>query len=239
MRLTASGFPRCCPGMTSRFLLCAFLLLAPAAWAQQTPPPGPEKWEKEIAAFEARDRANPPQKGGIVFVGSSSIRFWSTLEEDFPHHRVLNRGFGGSQVSDSVHYAERLVIPHAPRMVVMYAGGNDINFGKTAEQVRADFQAFVAKVRAGLPDTEIAFISIAPNPKRWAQVETVKAANRLIAEFCAQQPKLKFIDVFPAMLGPDGLPKPDLFRPDRLHMVDKGYRLWVEIVGKALPPADK
>jgi len=214
-------------------------LAEPTPAPKATPKPTPQKWEKEIAAFEAADRETPPQKGGIVFVGSSSIRFWKTLAEDFPHHRVLNRGFGGSQVEDSVYFADRIVIPYAPRMVVMYAGGNDINFGKKPEEVFADFKAFVGKVRAALPETEIAYISIAPNPKRWAQVESVKAANTLIADFCARGPKLKFINVFPAMLGPDGLPKPDIYRDDKLHMVDKGYRIWVDIVGKELPAADQ
>lgn len=198
-----------------------------------------EKWEKEIAAFETKDKETPPAKGGIVFVGSSSIRMWSTLEQDFPKHRVLNRGFGGSQISDSVQFADRIVIPYAPRMVVMYAGGNDLNAGESPEQIFADFQAFEKKVHAALPDTEIAFISSAPNPSRWAQVENVKALNKSVADFCAKTPKTKFIDVFPHMLGPEGLPKPDIFREDRLHMVDKGYRIWTEVVGKQLPAADK
>lgn len=232
--------------MLPRLLVAAAFLAAPLlSFAEPTPAPKatpkptPQRWEKEIAAFEAADRETPPAKGGIVFVGSSSIRLWKTLAEDFPHHRVLNRGFGGSQVEDSVYFADRIVTPYAPRYVVMYAGGNDINAGKKPEEVFADFKAFVAKVRAKLPETGIAYVSIAPNPKRWAQVESVKAANALIADFCAKEPKLKFINVFPAMLGPDGLPKPDIYREDRLHMVDKGYRIWVDIIGKELPAADK
>ncbi len=220
--------------MISRLALCAALLLAPAFADEAS-----KKWEKDIAAFEAKDKENPPEKGAIVFVGSSSIRFWTTLAEDFPHHRVINRGFGGSQITDSVEFADRIVIPYAPRMVVMYAGGNDLNAGKPPEQVFADFKAFEQKVHRALPDTEIAYISIAPNPKRWAQVENVKALNQSVADYCTATPKTKFINVFPAMLGPDGLPKPDIFRTDRLHMVDKGYRIWTEIVGKALLPADK
>jgi lysophospholipase L1-like esterase len=229
--------------MFSRALLFTLLFVSSAfavdAPKKSTPPPGPERWEKDIAAYEAKDKANPPEKGGIVFVGSSSVRLWTTLGEDFPHHRVLNRGFGGSQISDSVHFAHRIVIPYAPRMVVMYAGGNDINAKKTPAAVFGDFQAFVKKVRAALPDTEIAFISVAPNPKRWAQIEEVKALNKMVADYCAATPKLKFIDVFPHMLGPDGLPKPDIYRDDKLHMVDKGYRIWADLVGKHLPPPDK
>ena len=197
------------------------------------------KWEKEIAAFEQHDRESPPPKNAIVFVGSSSIRLWSSLAEDFPHHRVLNRGFGGSEIADSVHFADRIVIPYAPRMVVMYAGGNDINNGKAPDRVAADFKAFVETVRAKLPDVEIAYISSAPNPARWAQVEKVKALNAMNAEFIATQPRMKFINVFPHMLAEDGMPKPDIFRDDRLHMNPEGYKIWTRIIAPLLPAADR
>src|SRR5436190_8670970 len=131
------------------------------------------KWEVEILALEANDRTNPPPKAPVVFVGSSSIRLWKTLAQDFPKHHVLNRGFGGSEISDSVQYADRIVIPYRPRLVVMYAGGNDIHNGKTPETVFHDFQAFVAKVHAAAPSARIAYISIAPNPARWSEVEKV------------------------------------------------------------------
>ena len=195
---------------------------------------GSEKWEKEIAAFERADRERPPEKGGIVFVGSSSIRLWKTLAEDFPGMRVLNRGFGGSHIADSVEFAERIVIPYAPRQVVMYAGGNDLNAGKPPEKVIADFKAFAGKMRAALPETEIAYISSAPNPARWAQVENVKAVNSAIEAWMKDQPRMKFINVFPHMLGADGLPKPEIFVEDKLHMNPAGYAIWKEVVGPFL-----
>jgi lysophospholipase L1-like esterase len=223
-----------------RHLFLSLVLLPAFVFAQTTPPPaGPQRWEKDIAAFEKADRDNPPEKGGIVFVGSSSIRLWTTLAQDFPQHRVLNRGFGGSQMPDSVHFADRIVLPYEPRMVVVYAGGNDINAKRTPEQVAADFRTFVEKVRAKLPATEIAYISIAGNPARWAQVEQVKAANAMIEQYCRETPGLKFINVFPHMLGPDGLPRPEIFREDRLHMNAEGYRLWTRIVRDYLPSPDK
>ena len=197
------------------------------------------KWEKEIAAFEAKDRANPPKPGGIVFVGSSSIRMWSTLEQDFPKHTVVNRGFGGSEIEDSVYFAERIIYPHAPRMIVMYAGGNDINGGKLPAKVADDFRAFVEKVRQKFPEVQVAYISIAGNPKRWAQVEKVKDANARIKEYCGKVPGLKFIDTYSAMLGPDGLPKPDIFRDDQLHMNAAGYQIWTGIVGPELGAPDR
>ncbi len=191
------------------------------------------RWEKDIAAFEARDKTNPPPKGGIVFVGSSSIRLWTTLAADFPGFPVVNRGFGGSQLADSVDLAERIIIPYEPRQVVIYAGGNDINAGKPPELVYGDFVALVNKIHSRLPHARIAFIASAPNPRRWSQVEKVQRLNDLAEAYCRRH-GLEFINVFPLMLGPDGQPKPDIFLADRLHMNAKGYAIWKEAVAPCL-----
>jgi lysophospholipase L1-like esterase len=212
-------------------LIAAFLLLHVLSAAGQTET---NRFDADIAAFEVRDRTNPPPKDATLFIGSSSIRMWKTLAQDFPEHKVINRGFGGSEISDSVHFADRIVIPYRPKRIVMYAGGNDINAGKSPERVAADFKAFVKKVRAKLPDTPIAYISIAPNPARWSQVDRVRRANELIREFTATDSKLTFIDVFPHMLGGDGQPRPEIFLDDRLHMNEKGYAIWKRIVGPEL-----
>jgi lysophospholipase L1-like esterase len=220
------------------FVVPLLLPIAPRLRAEPAPDPF-ARWEKEISAFEAKDKQNPPPKNGIVFVGSSSIKKWTTLTEDFPHHQVLNRGFGGSQLGDSVHFADRIVLPYEPRMVVVYSGGNDIHAGKSPEQVFAAFQAFVEKIHAKLPKTEIAYISIAGNPSRWAEVDRVKKANVLIADYIKTQPGLKFIDVFPRMLASDGQPRPEIFVADRLHMNAEGYKLWTKMVGSYLPAPDR
>jgi lysophospholipase L1-like esterase len=217
-----------------RLLALPFLLATPLFAADDF-----AKWEKEISAFEQQDRENPPPKNAIVFVGSSSIRLWDTLAADFPHHRVINRGFGGSEIADSVHFADRIVIPYAPRMVVLYAGGNDINNGKAPERVFGDFKAFVETLRAKLPGVEIAYIASAPNPARWAQVEKVKALNAMAAEFIGAQAHMKFFNVFPLMLGEDGQPKPNIYRDDRLHMNPEGYKIWTTLIGPLLPAADR
>jgi lysophospholipase L1-like esterase len=191
------------------------------------------QWERDIAAFEASAQTNPPPKNCIVFVGSSSIKRWTNLVADFPGFPVVNRGFGGSQLADSVNFAERIIVPCQPRQVVIYAGGNDINAGKAPEVVYGDFVALVAKLRARLPHASIAFISSAPNPARWAQVEKVKRLNALAADYCRRH-HVAFIDVFPLMLGPDGLPTPDIYIADRLHMNAKGYAIWKEAIGPYL-----
>lgn len=216
-------------------LASVFLALTAPSQAQ-TPPVGSPgatasaKWEKDIAAFEARDKTNAPPKNAILFIGSSSIRLWKTLVQDLPGHQVINRGFGGSQIIDSVAFAERIVLPYEPKLIVVYAGGNDINAKKSPEQVLADFKTFVGKVRAKLPKTRIAFISIAGNPARWTQIESVRAANKLVADFCKSGDNLDYIDTHSQMLGADGQPLPDIFVADRLHMNEKGYAIWKRVV---------
>lgn len=213
---------------TFLLFLAAALVVAPAV-AQQ-----PHAFEKEIQAFEASDKTNPPPKNAILFVGSSSIRMWKTLAQDFPEYRVINRGFGGSQISNAIHFAERIVIPYQPPVIVMYSGGNDINAGKSAQTVFDDFTKFVGKVRASLPDTKIAYISVAPNPARWSQMDRIREANRLIREYTQKEKGLSFIDMHPHMLGDDGQPRRDIYLKDRLHMNENGYVIWKRVVGEHL-----
>lgn len=217
-------------------LWTASLLFTAGLPAQEDPS---RKWESEISAFEKADQKTPPEKGGILFIGSSSIRLWKALPEHFPYHNVLNRGFGGSQISDSTYFADRIVFPYEPRMIVMYAGGNDLAAGVSPEDVAASFRTFTEKVREKLPNTRILYISITGNPNRWAQVEKVKAANEMIAKYCKETPGLTFIDVFHRMLKEDGLPRPELFVADGLHMNAAGYELWRDIVGPYLGAGDR
>jgi lysophospholipase L1-like esterase len=182
-------------------------------------------WEKEIRAFEKRDRQQPPPEGAVLFVGSSSIRLWN-LSESFPGVATINRGFGGSQLVDSVQFAERIVIPYRPKLIVVYAGDNDIAAGKMPTQVAGDFKQFVGKVRPALPETPIAFLSIKPSIKRWALIDRIRAANRLIEQYTADHDQLLYVDVFAPMLGPDGQPRKELFRDDGLHLNAAGYKLW-------------
>lgn len=192
--------------------------------------PDPRRFEKEIRAFEASDRTNLPSAGGIVFVGSSSIRKWTSLAKDFPGCHVLNRGFGGSHLADSVFYADRVVIPYKPKTIVLFAGSNDINFGLTPEQVRNAFKAFVEKVRASLPDSEIIYLSISTSPSRWREFERVQQANFLIHAEIEHMQNVRYVDVVSSMLNHDGKPKADIYAPDRLHMNPKGYAIWTSIL---------
>lgn len=192
------------------------------------------RWQKDMQAFEKQDQEKPLPEHPIIFTGSSSIRMWKSLADDFPSLSVVNRGFGGSEVFDAVTYADVLVLKHHPRQVVMYSGSNDINAGKTPQRVLADFKTFVALVHAALPGCRISYISNAPNPKRWSLVDQMREANRLVEEFTRTDKRLEYINTHDAMLGSDGMPKPDIFLDDNLHMNAKGYAIWKEIVGPHL-----
>ena len=187
------------------------------------------KWEKSIAAFEEADQKQTPTPGGIVFIGSSSIRMWD-VQRSFPELLVVNRGFGGSQIEDSVHFAERIIGQHKPRAIVFYAGDNDINSGKSAETVASHFEQFVAKVRGKLPETQILFIAIKPSPSRWKHIPTQRAANAKIRAICERGPRLTFVDVEQPMLGKDGQPRDELFLKDKLHMTPAGYKVWNDLL---------
>lgn len=193
------------------------------------------KWEKEISAYEKSDQTNPPPKGAVVFIGSSTVRMWKTLAQDFPDQKVINRGFGGSEIVDSTHFAERVIFPYAPRAVFLRAGGNDLNAGKTAEEVFADFKEFVEKVQAKLPEAEIAFISMSPTLARPNQVQKEKAANTMIENYVKGKPRLKYIETYDMVLGADGQPRAELLLADKLHFNPAGYKLLAERVRPHLP----
>lgn len=217
--------------------LFAGLLIAGSAAAQTAVPvsipnPIPDLgWEQTAAVFDAADHEHAPPPGGVLFVGSSSIRLWDSLQNDFAALPVvINRGFGGSKLSDCVHHLDRLVLPYRPRLVLVYAGDNDLAAGRTADDILARFKAFAEGVHARLPQTRIAFISIKPSPARVALIQEIRRANALVRDYAATLSNAEFIDVFTPMLGPDGRPRAELFRDDALHLNTKGYELWRAVI---------
>jgi lysophospholipase L1-like esterase len=191
------------------------------------------RWEVSIAAFERQDKTNPPPRDAVLFAGSSSIRLWD-LRRAFPRVATINRGFGGSRIADSTHFANRIILKQRPRTIVFYAGDNDIAEGRTPEQVHADFLAFVETVQKELPTTKIIYIGIKPSPLRWKQAATQQEANALIKKYCESDERLRFIDTFGPMLGADGMPRGELYRQDRLHLSARGYELWNSLVGPVI-----
>ena len=213
------------PLFRARVRLAVALLIVSlplAGLSAQTPA---ERWTAALATFDAADRAAPPSVGSVLFLGSSTIVSWDTVAA-FPGISTINRGVWSSSLYDAVQRVDRLVLPYAPRVIVLYAGDNDINSGATAEQVAVEFERFAFAVWAKLPQTRIVFIGLKPSIQRWLQIYRMRAANTLIREFCERDDRLAFLDVDGAMLGWDEKPRKELFLEDGLHLSAQGYQLW-------------
>jgi lysophospholipase L1-like esterase len=219
----------------ARLAVCAMLLLAGGAYTQTTE----NRFEKNVQAYEAADKATPPPKGAILLIGDSQFYRWKTLHDDLPEYTIINRGIDSFQFSDILNFFDRLVTPYKPRMIVLHVGGNDVHNGKTAERTLADFKAFVEKARAVQPDIPIAFSSITPGPGRWDEADRRKQTNRLIKDYIATQKNLHFIDLWDEMLTPDGKPREELWVEDRIHPNHDGYLVRVKIMRPLLGEPDK
>ncbi len=192
------------------------------------------RWRESLEGFAASDRDRAPAPGGVVFVGSSSIRLWSDLEREFGTMTVVKRGFGGSRLSDCARHVAQLVLPYRPRTVVVYAGDNDIVEGQTAKGVLASYTEFVERVREALPETRIVFVSIKPSPSREALMPVAIQANELIEAYSKLHPGLGYVDVFTKMIDEKGRPRAELFLPDALHLNAAGYALWKAAIAEHL-----
>jgi lysophospholipase L1-like esterase len=199
----------------------------------------PDAWEPSIRRFEAEDRLHPPTAGAILFAGSSSFTFWSTLEEDMAPLFVLNRGFGGARIGDVVHYVDRIILPYRPRAVVLFAGTNDISGPKPAapEQVYEGYLELVSRVRSAFPGIPIYYVGITPSRARWRLWPLAQKANRLIEAHTRTDPELHFIDLTAELMGPDGKPQRTLYRLDRLHPSRQGYARWLGVIKPVLMEA--
>lgn len=193
-----------------------------------------KRWAKELAEFERADATRPPEPGGMLLVGSSSFRMWDNVAAAFPERRVVNRGFGGSQMHELLALTDRLVWPYAPKEILVYEGDNDLAAGKGPAQIEEEFRAFAGMVHRRLPAATIYFVAIKPSPSRVQLLEQAKETNDRIAAYCATRSWLKFIDVFTPMLQADGQPRPELFIADRLHLNDAGYALWTEVIRREM-----
>jgi lysophospholipase L1-like esterase len=180
------------------------------------------------------DSTSPPPQHPIVFTGSSSIRLWENLKDYFPDKTILQRGFGGSQLSDVLRYVDRVIVRYSPKQVVLYAGENDIAAGQTGQQTFERLKAVFERVRQKLPDVPFVFISIKPSPSRRKYFPEVDTANQLIKDFLAKQKNAQFVDIRPVMLGTNGQPVPELFKSDSLHMLTAGYQRWAKVLGPYL-----
>ena len=202
----------------------------PALVAADLPEGAP--FRDEILRFAELDRASPPSGCPVLFVGSSSIRMWNTLEADMAPLPVLNRGFGGSSTHQVNDYFDRIVTPYRPRAIVLYAGENDIDGGRTPAEVGAEVEEFLALKTSRLGGVPVFYISVKPSKARAAQFARQTEANEAVRALAERHPDLHFIDVVSAMLD-DGRPR-DIYVADDLHMNAAGYAIWRERVRDAL-----
>jgi len=187
------------------------------------------RWSEEIEAFDVLNGESPLQEG-ILFTGSSSIRFWKNPVKDFNNDKILNRGFGGSQIIDLIENFDRIILKYHPKKIVIYSGDNDVDYGKTAEIVYGDFCTLFGMIKAKLPDAKVYYIAIKPSIARWDKVLEMSRTNTMINEFLNKQPNGTFVDIYSPMIGLDGKPTSDLFIEDGLHMSEEGYELWKKIL---------
>jgi lysophospholipase L1-like esterase len=198
----------------------------------------PHRFDEEIRWFEEWDSKNWYVEGEILFVGSSSIRMWAT-RESFPDLKVLNRGFGGAHISDVNYFVRKVVLRYRPKVIVFYAGDNDVAGGKSAELVLADYKEFVWMVHDELSGTGIIYISIKPSSSRWAHWPEMNKANGMIESFCAKDEKLFYFDAANVLLGGDGRPDDGMFVGDKLHLNAKGYKAWTKAIRPVIDEAMK
>lgn len=188
-----------------------------------------EPFSDEINRFLEWDKKRNPPENATLFVGSSSIRLWNTSLA-FPNLRSINRGFGGSQISDIIYYYEHIVNKYKPARIVFYAGDNDIAGGKSADRVFRDYVKFIRKVEQDLPETQVFFLSIKPSISRWHLWPEMSSANAKIKNLIATKPKLFYVDIASIMLNKRSEPDPALFTDDGLHLNDRGYQLWKKVL---------
>ena len=184
----------------------------------------------EIAAFKKQDSIQASPKHAILFVGSSSLRLWKNIRNDFPGYTIINRVFGGSSLPDVIRYEKDIIFPYDPKQIIIYCGENDFASSDTVSVgiVVKRFKTLFTDIRNKWPKVPIAFISIKPSPSRWQLRTKIEEANKRIAAFLKKRKKTDFIDVYHKMLGADGLPIPDIFLADKLHMNVKGYAIWIK-----------
>ena len=200
----------------------------PATGAEK--PTGPARWEAEIVKMEAQLKAHPPAPGGVLFLGSSSIRLWD-LKHSFPDLPLINCGFGGSMIADATHFTPRLVIPLKPRLVVFYAGDNDSANGHSAARIAGDFRSFSETIHAALPGCRILYIPIKPSISREKLRPLQQEANVLIRNQCAARPgQLQYLDLATPLLGEGGSLRAELYEKDGLHLSPSGYGIWNKLL---------
>ena len=205
--------------------LWAFIFISTLVYSQP--------FKNEIDAFKKSDSLSMPALGGIVFAGSSSFRMWKDINTTFSDYPIINRGFGGSSLTDVIYYAEETILKYKPKQIFIYCGENDIagNSTITADTVLQRFKVLYSIIRKKLnKQTEVVFVSIKPSVSRWHLEKTFNESNQLIKDFLSREKNTKFLDVHSNMLTSDGNVMNDIFIADNLHMNSKGYKIWESLI---------
>lgn len=210
------------------FAVLFLCLNSPYSFAQAAHPP----FWNEIQHFKQEDRLNPPPQHAILFIGSSSFRKWTDVQQYFPRHTIINRGFGGSTLPDVIRYADDIIFPYHPKQIVIYCGDNDAASSSdiTSDSILNRFETLYHLIRSRLPETEITFVSIKPSPSREQFFPVMQLANWKIRQFLKKEPHTSFVDVWHLMLDDHGQPVKSLFGPDMLHMNKTGYEIWAKAI---------
>jgi len=189
------------------------------------------KFWDEIRSFKVADSVQPPPRRAIVFVGSSSFRMWKDINRDFPNHKIINRGFGGSSLPHVIEYADEIIIPYKPKQVVIYCGENDfMNDTVTSQIVTERFTRLFQLLRKEVPRANILFVSMKPSPSRQRLMPQIAAANAAIQEYIKGQRRASFVSIWEPMLDSNGVPRKELFLEDMLHMNTQGYAIWQKAI---------
>jgi len=225
-------------------LLCAFLLASSVLCAAEEVLSDKSSSSKVLALYNktlAAAQKQPPAPGGIICIGSSHMQLWKGVKEDLAPLTVHNYGIGGSRMTQAADlFIDHLAIPFKPRAVILYEGSNDINAGTKPEAVLENFRKLYGKLHAALPQTRLYVLGVVPSPgKRFEKIADLKETNELLAKECATQPWMKFIDVTSPLLGADGKPKEELFKPGDIHMLPAGYAVWKSVIAPVVVPAEK
>ena len=214
--------------MKKLLLFLALLCCGMALWSQP--------FAGEIAAFQRKDSLQPPPANAILFVGSSSFTKWTDVQDYFPGFTIINRGFGGSSLTDLIRYEDQVIFKYKPKQIVIYCGENDIAASDTVtgRMVFERFRQLFNDIRNALPEVPLVYISMKPSPARWTMKDRMTEGNELIRKFLKKQRHAKFISIWKDMLGPDGKPFEVLFIEDKLHMNEKGYAIWQQAIRPCL-----
>ena len=225
-------------------LLCALILTTSAVFAADEVLSDKSSSSKVLALYQktlAAAQKDPPAPGSIICIGSSHMQLWKGVKEDLAPLTVYNYGIGGSRMTQAADlFIDNLAIPFKPRAVILYEGSNDINAGTKPETVLANFQRIHRKLHAALPEARLYVLGVVPSPgKRFEKIAELKKTNELLAKECATQPWMKFIDTTSPLLGADGKPKEELFKPGDIHMLPAGYVVWKSVIAPVIVPAEK